>query len=114
MKAEALAGHFPFDLYQRLAQSQIKVPALSERREDILVLAEHFLDECKAEFELQHASFAPSLQRQLVDRAYGGNIRELRNLVREIARRAAFEQDGSSAAGARIHTAWWCTYSSSR
>jgi DNA-binding NtrC family response regulator len=93
LKAEALAGHFPFDLYQRLAQSQIKVPALSERREDILVLAEHFLDECKAEFELQHASFAPSLQRQLVDRTYGGNIRELRNLVREIARRAAFELD---------------------
>lgn len=93
LKAEALAGHFPFDLYQRLAQSQIKVPALSERREDILVLAEHFLDECKAEFELQHASFAPSLQRQLVERTYGGNIRELRNLVREIARRAAFELD---------------------
>ena len=93
LKAEALAGHFPFDLYQRLAQSQIKVPALSERREDILVLAEHFLDECKAEFELQHASFAPSLQRQLVERPYAGNIRELRNLVREIARRAAFELD---------------------
>ncbi len=93
LKAEALAGHFPFDLYQRLAQSQIKVPGLSERREDILVLAEHFLDECKAEFELQHASFAPSLQRALVERDYGGNIRELRNLVREIARRAAFELD---------------------
>jgi DNA-binding NtrC family response regulator len=81
------------DLYQRLAQSQIKVPALSERREDILVLAEHFLDECKAEFDLQHASFAPSLQRHLVERHYQGNIRELRHLVREIARRAAFELD---------------------
>ena len=93
LKAEALAGHFPFDLYQRLAQSQIMVPALSERREDILVLAEHFLDECKAEFELQDANFAPSLQRHLIERDYGGNIRELRNLVREIARRAAFELD---------------------
>jgi len=93
LKAESIANRFPMDLYQRLAQSQIKVPALSERKEDILVLAEHFLDECKAEFDLQHASFAPSLQRHLVERHYQGNIRELRHLVREIARRAAFELD---------------------
>lgn len=93
LKAESIANRFPMDLYQRLAQSQIKVPALSERKEDILVLAEHFLDECKAEFDLQHASFAPSLQRHLVERSYQGNIRELRHLVREIARRAAFELD---------------------
>ncbi len=93
LKAEAMAGRFPFDLYQRLAQSQVKVPALSERREDILSLAEHFLDECKVEFDLQNATFAPSLARHLVERDYPGNIRELRNLVRELARRAAFELD---------------------
>jgi DNA-binding NtrC family response regulator len=93
LKAESAAGRFPFDLYQRLAQSQIKVPPLSERREDILTLAEHFLDECKAEFDLQNATFAPSLARHLVERDYAGNIRELRNLVRELARRAAFELD---------------------
>ena len=93
LKAEALAGRFPFDLYQRLAQSQIKVPSLVERREDIASLAEHFLDECKEEFELPTATFAPSLLRALVDRSYPGNVRELRNLVREVARRAAFELD---------------------
>ncbi len=93
LKAESAAGRFPFDLYQRLAQSQIKVPPLSERREDILTLAEHFLDECKAEFDLHNATFAPSLARHLVERDYAGNIRELRNLVRELARRAAFELD---------------------
>jgi DNA-binding NtrC family response regulator len=93
LKAESVAGRFPMDLYQRLAQSQIKVPALSERKDDILVLAKHFLDECKEEFDIQQASFAPSLQRHLVERRYSGNIRELRHLVREIARRAAFELD---------------------
>jgi len=93
LKAESAAGRFPFDLYQRLAQSQIKVPSLGERREDIQTLAEHFLDECKAEFDLQNATFAPSLARHLVERDYDGNIRELRNLVRELARRAAFELD---------------------
>jgi DNA-binding NtrC family response regulator len=93
LKAEAQAGRFPFDLYQRLAQSQIRVPPLAERREDIATLAAHFLDECKGELDLPNATFAPSLLRHLVERAYPGNIRELRNLVREIARRAAFELD---------------------
>lgn len=93
LKAEATAGRFPFDLYQRLAQSQIKVPPLHERREDIAVLAEHFLDECKDDLDMPHATFAPSLLKHLVERQYPGNVRELRNLIREIARRAAFELD---------------------
>jgi two-component system response regulator GlrR len=93
LKAEAQAGRFPFDLYQRLAQSQIKVPPLAERREDIATLAQHFLDECKGELDIPNATFAPSLLRHLVERNWSGNIRELRNVVREIARRAAFELD---------------------
>lgn len=93
LKAEAQAGRFPFDLYQRLAQSQIKVPPLHERREDIAILAEHFLDECKGDLDIPNATFAPSLLKHLVNRQYAGNIRELRNLIREIARRAAFELD---------------------
>lgn len=93
LKAEAQAGRFPFDLYQRLAQSQIKVPPLHERREDIAILAEHFLDECKGDLDIPNATFAPSLLKHLVERQYAGNIRELRNLIREIARRAAFELD---------------------
>ncbi|MCC7070564.1 MAG: sigma-54-dependent Fis family transcriptional regulator, partial [Deltaproteobacteria bacterium] len=93
LRAEAQAGRFPFDLFQRLAQSQIHVPPLSERREDIATLAAHFLDECKSEYELQNATFAPSLLKHLTERRFEGNIRELRNLVREVARRAAFELD---------------------
>ena len=93
LKAEATAGRFPFDLYQRLAQSQIKVPPLRERREDIAILAAHFLDDCKGELDIANATFAPSLVRHIVAREYPGNIRELRNVVREIARRAAFEND---------------------
>jgi two-component system response regulator PilR (NtrC family) len=93
LHAEATAGRFPFDLYQRLAQSQIKVPPLRERRDDISILAEHFLEECRRELDLPNATFAPSLLKHLVERDYPGNIRELRNLVREVARRAAFELD---------------------
>jgi two-component system response regulator GlrR len=88
---EAKADRFPFDLYQRLAASQIRMPSLAERREDIASLAEHFLDECKAEFDVPDAAFAPSLLKHLSEREWPGNVRELRALVREIARRAAFE-----------------------
>ena len=93
LKTESVAGRFPSDLYQRLAGSQIRVPSLNERRDDVSVLAEHFLDECKAEFDLPDAVFAPSLIRHLVSRTWTGNVRELRGTVREMARRAAFEQD---------------------
>src|SRR5690606_30607058 len=93
LKAEAQAGRFPFDLYQRLAQSQIRVPALSERPAALAGLAEPFLGERRAEIDLQNATYAPSLQKHLVERDYPGNIRELRTLVRELARRAAFELD---------------------
>ncbi|MBI5495294.1 MAG: sigma-54-dependent Fis family transcriptional regulator [Deltaproteobacteria bacterium] len=93
LKGEAVAGRFPSDLYQRLSASQIRVPGLAERREDISTLAEHFLDECKEEFDLPDAGFAPSLMRHLVQRDWPGNVRELRGAVREMARRAAFEQD---------------------
>jgi formate hydrogenlyase transcriptional activator len=88
---EAKEDRFPFDLYQRLAASQIRMPSLAERREDIASLAEHFLDECKAEFDVPDAAFAPSLLKHLTERDWPGNVRELRALVREIARRAAFE-----------------------
>lgn len=93
LKQEAQAGRFPFDLYQRLAASQVRVPSLSERQEDIPALAEHFLDECREELDLPGASFSPSLMRHLVQREWPGNVRELRALVREAARRAAFELD---------------------
>ena len=69
------------------------MPPLSERKDDIPALATHFLDECKDEFGLSEAGIAPSLMRHLVERTWTGNVRELRSLLRESARRAAFELD---------------------
>jgi DNA-binding NtrC family response regulator len=93
LKDDAQEGRFAFDLYQRLSASQIRVPALQERREDITALALHFLDECRDELEHEEVAFAPSLMRHLRERDWPGNVRELRALVREVARRAAFELD---------------------
>lgn len=93
LRERAAAGNFPSDLYQRLAGSLIRVPSLSERPEDISVLAEHFLEECRTEFDLPDAVFVPSVIRHFTQRAWPGNVRQLRGVVREMARRAAFEQD---------------------
>jgi DNA-binding NtrC family response regulator len=93
LETEAREGRFPFDLLQRLAQSQIRVPPLSERKDDIPALAEHFLEECSNEFQIDDPSFSPSLLQHLRDRNWDGNVRELRAFIRELVRRAAFELD---------------------
>lgn len=93
LMVEANAGRFPFDLLQRLAQSQIHVPSLNERIDDIPALAEHFLEESNQEFGLDNPTFSPSLLNYLIKRTWSGNVRELRAFVRELIRRAAFELD---------------------
>jgi DNA-binding NtrC family response regulator len=85
LRERAAAGNFPSDLYQRLAGSLIRVPSLSERPEDISVLAEHFLEECRTEFDLPDAVFVPSVIRHFTQRAWPGNVRQLRGVVREMA-----------------------------
>jgi two-component system, NtrC family, response regulator GlrR len=74
------AGEFREDLYFRLSVIPIEVPALRDRREDIEHLVNHF---CKG-FGFGGspiASFDPQLMRELVDRPWRGNVRELRNFV---------------------------------
>jgi DNA-binding NtrC family response regulator len=70
------AGRFRADLFHRLNQCQIRVPALRERREDIVPLAEYFL--------LQHserARFSDDAKSALERYVWPGNVRELRNVV---------------------------------
>jgi two-component system, NtrC family, response regulator GlrR len=68
------ANEFREDLYFRLAVIPVEVPALRERREDIELLVNHFL-------RSTGEKASPDLVRQLVDRAWRGNVRELRNFV---------------------------------
>jgi DNA-binding NtrC family response regulator len=77
-------GRFRLDLYHRLAGWSFRTPSLSERRDDVLVLARHFLVESLAAPSLD---LAPAVQTYLRQRAYPGNIRELRQLVQRIAHR---------------------------
>ena len=83
-------GQFRLDLYHRLAGWVIRLPALRERREDILPLAAHFLGESGDGADGSNASeFDPSVCTYLVNRDYPGNVRELRQLVHRIAHRHA-------------------------
>ena len=78
-------GEFRSDLYHRIASWVFRIPPLRERRDDILPLARHFLRaQCpgtaSCEFDLPVRDF-------LINRAYPGNVRDLRQLVTRIASR---------------------------
>ncbi len=85
LQAEEAAGRFRRDFYYRIAAWTCHLPSLRERRDDVLPLARHFLA------ELRPADLVPELdrpvQQYLVSRPYPGNVRELRQLVGQIARR---------------------------
>ena len=69
-------GRFRSDLFHRLNQYQVRVPPLRERREDIVPIAEYFLEQNSAQ-----ASFSPAAQDALRGWHWPGNVRELRNVV---------------------------------
>jgi two-component system response regulator GlrR len=73
------------------AQS-IEIPALRERREDILPLAVHFLSEFADEQGIQPVGFTREARECLLDEPWNGNVRELRERVRQAVRLSA---DGS-------------------
>jgi len=80
---DARAGHFREDLLYRLAVLPLRVPALRERRDDIELLACHFLDEFNARSERKRRFSATAL-KQLRERPWPGNVRELRNAVQRL------------------------------
>ena len=75
-------GRFREDLYHRLCEFEIRQPALMECPEDILALAEFFLDKYSAEMRLGCAGFTKGAMMALLSWRWPGNIRELANRVR--------------------------------
>jgi DNA-binding NtrC family response regulator len=68
------------DLYYRLAQFPIQVPALRERGDDVLLLADHFLQECNHESR-QKKTFNTLARKALQSYDWPGNVRELKSAV---------------------------------
>jgi DNA-binding NtrC family response regulator len=74
-------GTFRRDLYYRLNVIQLHVPALRERREDIPVLAEHFLEKLRVRLNRRVTSVSPEALALLQHHDWPGNVRELENAV---------------------------------
>jgi anaerobic nitric oxide reductase transcription regulator len=87
--AEVSAGRFRPDLYHRLAVYPIHVPPLRERREDIPLLAAHFLDGCRQRLGLGPVRLADPARERLIAAEWPGNVRELENVVSRGVLRAA-------------------------
>ncbi len=81
VEREIARGHFREDLFYRLNAFRIKVPPLRERREDIPVLAQHFLKLCNEAAERKIAGFTRSAMNCFYRYDWPGNVRELKNEV---------------------------------
>jgi len=78
---EARAGNFREDLLFRINTVEIHLPALRERREDIPLLAGHFLRRNRARYCKQVDGFSPAAIQQLMIYSWPGNVRELEHTV---------------------------------
>jgi len=77
-------GAFRNDLYYRLKVVTLRIPPLRERREDIPLLANHFLATFGKENDREGMKFSPDAMRALVNARWEGNVRELRNLIESL------------------------------
>ena len=75
-------GGFREDLFYRVhAHGAIRIPPLRQRREDIPVLVQRFIEQANKEQEVSIEGAAPDVMRKLVNYNWPGNVRELRNVV---------------------------------
>ena len=81
LKEAVAAGRFRDDLYYRLAVLVASIPPLRERRDDIAVLARHFLDRLVQRAPRRVDGIAPAALTALTAYRWPGNVRELRNVI---------------------------------
>jgi DNA-binding NtrC family response regulator len=94
LRKEIEEGNFREDLYHRLAVIPLHVPALNERRDDIPLLAEHFLTMVCSEQGIARKEFSKDALSNLKKIDWTGNIRELRNVVERLVILCDFKIEG--------------------
>lgn len=75
-------GTFREDLYHRINEFTLRMPALKERQEDILLFANFFLDQANRELDRQLIGFDAAASQALQSYSWPGNIRQLKNIVK--------------------------------
>ena len=84
LQDEIAKGNFREDLYHRLSVIVIKVPSLDERKDDIPLLIDYFVNQISTESGMPVKTFSPEAVRLLQEKSWTGNIRELRNVVERL------------------------------
>jgi len=82
LKSASDAGHFREDLFHRLNEFRIDLPALRDRQEDLQALCTHFISEACTELGRQQSELSAAVEQRFKEYAWPGNIRELRNVIR--------------------------------
>lgn len=81
LEAEVAAGRFREDLYYRLNVIGIRIPPLRERKEDVPLLAHHFVESIALELGREVPSISEDAMDLLLDHEWPGNVRELENAL---------------------------------
>ncbi|MVT11308.1 sigma-54-dependent transcriptional regulator [Chitinophaga tropicalis] len=81
LSEEVKKGNFREDLYYRIVGLPINLPPLRERREDILLITQHFLTAYCKENKIPEVRVSPAAREKLLDYSYPGNVRELKSVV---------------------------------
>ena len=84
LKKEIQEGNFREDLYHRLSVMIIQVPPLRDRKDDIPILIDHFMELISSEYGSAPKKIAKDAIDELTNYAWSGNIRELRNIVERL------------------------------
>ena len=82
--AEAGKGNFREDLFYRLNVVPVHIPPLRERRSDIKLLVEYFLQEVAGELGGVYGKITPEALDRLINYSWPGNVRELRNMIERL------------------------------
>jgi len=81
LEEKVKSGEFREDLYYRLNVIPIKIPPLRDRKEDIPLLTEYFIEEYSKEFGKEIKKISPYALQLLMEYPFPGNVRELQNIV---------------------------------
>ena len=92
-------GRFRKDLYFRLATIRLDLPPLRQRPEDIISLAEHFMEEFNDKYGKRFRRFSPEAEQLLTGHSWPGNVRELRNTME----RVILLENDTSVLGRHLH-----------
>ena len=84
LKAEIEKGNFREDLYHRLSVIVINMPSLDDRKTDIPLLVDYFIEQICSETGMMPRKIDDDAMQMLVDKTWTGNIRELRNVVERL------------------------------